>query len=175
MRDWHTERFLQPGQWVPWVGLSVVGTVLALAGVVWFLHEREKVRAFCLPADSASPFRILDMPCRPGPSSAVRSFWSPFLPVLTSASTLPSNGPVCSTHPFHPGPLSPSPSRLPSTAALWQFPSPLLWHRNHSASQPISRGFGSPFPVVCRKPEPTRHVSCAHLTRLVISALRDST
>ena len=43
MREWHTELFLQPGQWVPWVGLSVVGTVLALGGVVWFLHEREKV------------------------------------------------------------------------------------------------------------------------------------
>lgn len=42
MREWHTELFLQPGQWVPWVGLSVIGTVLALGGVVWFLHEREK-------------------------------------------------------------------------------------------------------------------------------------
>ena len=48
MREWHTELFLQPGKWVPWVGLSVVGTVMALGGVVWVLHQREKVSAMLL-------------------------------------------------------------------------------------------------------------------------------
>lgn len=43
MREWHAELFLRPGDWVPWVGASVIGTVLALGGVVWFLHGREKV------------------------------------------------------------------------------------------------------------------------------------
>lgn len=43
--EWRTELFLQPGEWVAWVAASVLGTVLALGGVVWFLHEREKVSA----------------------------------------------------------------------------------------------------------------------------------
>lgn len=41
--EWRVELFLKPGEWVPWVAASVLGTVLALGGVVWVLHQREKV------------------------------------------------------------------------------------------------------------------------------------
>lgn len=41
-QEWQTELFLHPGDWIPWVGAAVVGTVLALAGVVIALNEQEK-------------------------------------------------------------------------------------------------------------------------------------
>jgi integrin alpha FG-GAP repeat containing protein 1 len=44
--EWHKELYLRPGQWIPWVGLTVVGTMVALAGVVLVLHLNEKVRFF---------------------------------------------------------------------------------------------------------------------------------
>ncbi|KAI0303281.1 hypothetical protein B0F90DRAFT_1709692 [Multifurca ochricompacta] len=40
--DWHKELYLRPGQWIPWVGLTVLGTMVALAGVVLILHLNEK-------------------------------------------------------------------------------------------------------------------------------------
>lgn len=40
--EWRTELFLQPGDWVPWVGAAVVGTVVALGFVVLGLDRREK-------------------------------------------------------------------------------------------------------------------------------------
>jgi integrin alpha FG-GAP repeat containing protein 1 len=42
--EWHKELYLRPGQWIPWVGVSVLGTMVALAGVVLVLHLNEKVR-----------------------------------------------------------------------------------------------------------------------------------
>jgi integrin alpha FG-GAP repeat containing protein 1 len=42
--EWHKELYLRPGQWIPWVGVSVLGTMIALAGVVLVLHLNEKVR-----------------------------------------------------------------------------------------------------------------------------------
>lgn len=42
-KEWRTELFLHPGDWIPWVGAAVVGTVLALIFVVVGLNEREKV------------------------------------------------------------------------------------------------------------------------------------
>lgn len=42
--EWHTELFLHPGDWIPWVGAAVFGTVLALVFVVVALNEKEKVR-----------------------------------------------------------------------------------------------------------------------------------
>jgi len=42
--EWHVELFLHPGDWVPWVGAAVFGTVLVLVFVVVGLHEKEKVR-----------------------------------------------------------------------------------------------------------------------------------
>lgn len=40
--EWHKELYLRPGQWIPWVGVSVLGTMVALAGVVLVLHLNEK-------------------------------------------------------------------------------------------------------------------------------------
>lgn len=45
--EWRTELFLHPGDWIPWVGAAVVGTVLVLVFVVVGLHEKEKVRHVC--------------------------------------------------------------------------------------------------------------------------------
>jgi hypothetical protein len=42
--EWHKELYLRPGQWIPWVGATVLGTMVALAGVVLVLHLSEKVR-----------------------------------------------------------------------------------------------------------------------------------
>jgi hypothetical protein len=41
--EWHKELYLRPGQWIPWVGVTVLGTMVALAGVVLVLHLNEKV------------------------------------------------------------------------------------------------------------------------------------
>lgn len=41
-QEWRTELFLHPGDWIPWVAAAVVGTVLALGGVVVALNEQEK-------------------------------------------------------------------------------------------------------------------------------------
>ena len=44
--EWHKELYLRPGRWIPWVGATVLGTMMALAGVVLVLHLNEKVRNF---------------------------------------------------------------------------------------------------------------------------------
>ncbi|TFY53308.1 hypothetical protein EVG20_g10176, partial [Dentipellis fragilis] len=41
--EWHKELYLRPGEWIPWVGVSVVGAMLGLAIVVLVLHLNEKV------------------------------------------------------------------------------------------------------------------------------------
>jgi integrin alpha FG-GAP repeat containing protein 1 len=46
--EWHKELYLRPGQWIPWVGVTVLGTMVALAGVVLVLHLNEKVRVLIL-------------------------------------------------------------------------------------------------------------------------------
>lgn len=43
---WRRELYLRPGEWIPWVGVSVVATMVGLAGVVLVLHLNEKVRCF---------------------------------------------------------------------------------------------------------------------------------
>ena len=43
--EWHKELYLRPGQWIPWVGVTVLGSMVALAGVVLVLHLNEKVRS----------------------------------------------------------------------------------------------------------------------------------
>ncbi|EIW70623.1 hypothetical protein TREMEDRAFT_28893 [Tremella mesenterica DSM 1558] len=40
--EWRSELYLHPGDWVPWVGAAVIGTVIILAIVVFGLNEREK-------------------------------------------------------------------------------------------------------------------------------------
>ncbi|KAI0059037.1 integrin alpha N-terminal domain-containing protein [Artomyces pyxidatus] len=39
---WRKELYLRPGQWIPWVGVSVLGAMIGLAGVVLVLHLNEK-------------------------------------------------------------------------------------------------------------------------------------
>ena len=43
--EWYKELYLRPGQWIRWVGLTVVGTMVSLAGVVLVMHLNEKVRS----------------------------------------------------------------------------------------------------------------------------------
>jgi integrin alpha FG-GAP repeat containing protein 1 len=52
--EWHKELYLHPGQWIPWVGLTVVGMMVALAGVVLVLHLNEKVPFFRLSVDDVA-------------------------------------------------------------------------------------------------------------------------
>ncbi|WVQ99391.1 hypothetical protein IAU59_006524 [Kwoniella sp. CBS 9459] len=40
--EWRSQLYLKPGDWVPWVGIAVLGTVLTLGTVVVWLNEREK-------------------------------------------------------------------------------------------------------------------------------------
>ncbi|OCF36855.1 hypothetical protein I316_01452 [Kwoniella heveanensis BCC8398] len=40
--EWKSQLYLKPGDWVPWVGIAVLGTVLTLGSVVVWLNEREK-------------------------------------------------------------------------------------------------------------------------------------
>ena len=42
--EWHKELYLRLGQWIPWVGVTVVDTMVAVSGVVLVLHLNEKVR-----------------------------------------------------------------------------------------------------------------------------------
>jgi hypothetical protein len=46
--DWKKELFLRPGEWIPWVTLTVVITTIILGIVVFVLHWNEKVRASVL-------------------------------------------------------------------------------------------------------------------------------
>lgn len=41
-KEWRTELFLHPGDWIPWVAAAVIGTVVTLGMVVVWLGEREK-------------------------------------------------------------------------------------------------------------------------------------
>ncbi|OWT41807.1 hypothetical protein C362_00168 [Cryptococcus neoformans Bt1] len=40
--EWKSQLYLKPGEWVPWVGAAVLGTVIVLGAVVLGLNEREK-------------------------------------------------------------------------------------------------------------------------------------
>ncbi|WVQ82354.1 hypothetical protein IAT38_004482 [Cryptococcus sp. DSM 104549] len=40
--EWRSQLYLKPGDWVPWVGAAVVGTVVLLGVVVLGLNEKEK-------------------------------------------------------------------------------------------------------------------------------------
>ena len=55
--EWHEELYLRPGQSISWVGVTVLGTMVALSGVVLVLHLNEKVR---LPRSLGSrPLRMI--------------------------------------------------------------------------------------------------------------------
>lgn len=42
---WKRELFLRPGEWIPWVTLTVVVGTILLAVIVFVLHLNEKVRS----------------------------------------------------------------------------------------------------------------------------------
>ena len=41
--EWRRELYLRPGEWIPWVTLTVVVATLGLAIIVFVLHVNEKV------------------------------------------------------------------------------------------------------------------------------------
>lgn len=41
---WRKELYLRPGEWIPWVTLTMVATTIVLAVTVFVLHLNEKVR-----------------------------------------------------------------------------------------------------------------------------------
>ncbi len=43
---WKRELFLRPGEWIPWVTVTVVVGMILLAIIVLVLHLNEKVRFF---------------------------------------------------------------------------------------------------------------------------------
>lgn len=43
IQDWRRELYLRPGEWIPWVTLTVIVATVILAIVVFFLHMNEKV------------------------------------------------------------------------------------------------------------------------------------
>jgi hypothetical protein len=44
IQDWRRELYLRPGEWIPWVTLTVIVATIVLACIVIFLHLNEKVR-----------------------------------------------------------------------------------------------------------------------------------
>lgn len=46
--EWKRELFLRPGEWIPWVTVTVVATMFMLAGIVLVLHLSEKVCFRCV-------------------------------------------------------------------------------------------------------------------------------
>lgn len=44
--EWKRELFLRPGEWIPWVTVTVVVAMIFLAIIVLVLHLNEKVRFF---------------------------------------------------------------------------------------------------------------------------------
>lgn len=41
---WRRELYLRPGEWIPWVTLTVILATMILAVIVFVLHLNEKVR-----------------------------------------------------------------------------------------------------------------------------------
>lgn len=39
---WERQLFLQPGKWIPWVGVALLGSLLILSTIVLVLHVNEK-------------------------------------------------------------------------------------------------------------------------------------
>ena len=42
--SWRKELYLRPGEWIPWVTVTVVAATVLLAIIVFVLHLSEKVR-----------------------------------------------------------------------------------------------------------------------------------
>lgn len=46
--SWRRELYLRPGEWIPWVTLTVVVTAILLAVIVFVLHLNEKVSSIVM-------------------------------------------------------------------------------------------------------------------------------
>ena len=55
--SWRKELYLRPGRWIPWVGVSVVASMIVLAIMTFVLHLNEKVRR--VAAGSAIRLRLI--------------------------------------------------------------------------------------------------------------------
>jgi len=44
--SWKRELYLRPGEWIPWVTLTIVITTAILAAIVFVLHLNDKVGTF---------------------------------------------------------------------------------------------------------------------------------
>lgn len=51
---WRKELYLRPGEWIPWVTLTVVAATIILAIIVFVLHLNEKVRCSAQAKSAAS-------------------------------------------------------------------------------------------------------------------------
>ena len=51
---WKRELFLRPGEWIPWVTVTVVAGTILLAIIVLVLHQNEKVKITVILFDKFS-------------------------------------------------------------------------------------------------------------------------
>ena len=61
-RDWRKELYLRPGDWIPWVTLTVIVATVVLAIIVFFLHLNERVRVET-PVYPSPPLGSSPSPC----------------------------------------------------------------------------------------------------------------
>ena len=52
---WKKELYLRPGEWIPWVTVTVIAATIVLAVIVFVLHLNEKVRLTSRGLYSATP------------------------------------------------------------------------------------------------------------------------
>lgn len=57
--DWRRELYLRPGEWIPWVTLTVVVATILLAAIVFVLHLHEKVSSVFVPSIRLELTRVL--------------------------------------------------------------------------------------------------------------------
>jgi len=53
-QSWKEELFLRPGEWIPWVTVTVIAGMMILAIIVFVLHLNEKVKLFLLVERNSS-------------------------------------------------------------------------------------------------------------------------
>ena len=78
--DWRRELYLRPGEWIPWVTLTVVVATVGLAVIVFVLHLNEKVRVYV----SFENPHIVTCPCS-FICSFVLSSWNRYAFIFTNA------------------------------------------------------------------------------------------
>ena len=60
---WKRELFLRPGEWIPWVTVTVVAGTILLAIIVFVLHLNEKVKIAVIPLISFLYTNHSPLPC----------------------------------------------------------------------------------------------------------------